>query len=114
MNWHTTLWQRVQSAGFLVFLAVVGLGVGLLFLPLLRQNRAMRSELLRLDQEIARQEETENQLLAEIESLKTDPLFVERTARGKLNLCRPSETIFRFEPAPSAPAPAPRGRAASP
>ena len=34
----------------------------------------------------------------EIEALKTDPAYVERTARNKLNLVRPNEVIFRFEP----------------
>ena len=36
--------------------------------------------------------------------LKTDPSYIERTARSKLNLARPNETIFRFEsPASNAP-----------
>ena len=103
MNWHTTVWPRLQSAGFLVFLSVVVLGVALLFLPLFRRSHAWRTELLRLDQEIARQEKFEKQQLAESESLKADPSYVERTARGKLNLSRPNETIFRFEPAPVPP-----------
>jgi cell division protein DivIC len=103
MNWQTTVWPRLQSAGFLVFLAVAGLCVGLLFLPLLRRNHALRGELLRLDREIARQEKIEKQQLAEAESLKTDPAYVERTARNKLNLSRPAEMIFRFEPAPTPP-----------
>jgi len=42
----------------------------------------------------------EKQQRSEIEALKTDVAYVERTARGKLNLARPNETIFRFEPAP--------------
>ena len=101
MNWRTTVWPRLQSAGFFVFLAVTGLCVGLLFLPLLRRSHALRTELLRLDREIALQEKLERQQLAESESLKTDPAFVERTARSKLNLSRPNETIFRFEPPPA-------------
>lgn len=63
----------------------------------------MQQELLRMDREIARQESLEKQQKTEIEALKTDPAFVERTARNKLNLTRPGETIFRFEPAPSSP-----------
>jgi cell division protein FtsB len=103
MNLHVRVWTKLQSLGFFVFAAVVACGVGLLFLPLLRQSRAMQQESLRLDREIARQETLEKQQKTEIEALKSDPGFVERTARNKLNLARPGETIFRFEPAPNVP-----------
>ena len=36
----------------------------------------------------------------EIEALKTDSSYIERTARNKLNLARPNEVIFRFETPP--------------
>jgi cell division protein FtsB len=106
MDLHVRIWTKVQSLGFFVFAAVVACGVGLLFLPLVRQSRGMQEELTRLDREIARQEALEKQQKAEIDALKTDPGFVESTARNKLNLVRPGETIFRFEPAPSYPQPA--------
>jgi cell division protein DivIC len=100
MNWRTGLWARLQSLGFMVFVVVVGVGMALLFVPLLRQQHLMQQELLRLDREIARQQALEKQQKTEIEALRTDPGYVERTARNKLNLARPGEVIFRFEPAP--------------
>ncbi len=100
MKLHVRIWTKVQSLGFAVFAVVVAGGVGLMFLPLLKQGRDMQQELLRLDREIAKQEARERQQQTEIEALKTDPSFVERTARDKLNLARPSETIFRFEQPP--------------
>ena len=101
MSWQT-LWTRLQSLGFFVFATVVLCGVaGLLFLPLLRQRHAMQMEIQRLDTEINRLETIERQQKIEIEALKTDPEYVERSARNKLNLARPNETVFRFEPSSS-------------
>jgi len=101
MNWPA-LWTRIQSLGFLVFIGIVACGVGLLlFLPQLQRRHAMQLEIQRLEAETLRQEQLETQQKQEIEALKSDPAYVERTARNKLNLARPNETIFRFEPAPS-------------
>lgn len=103
MNWAGNIWVRLQSLGFVVCAGVVALGVALMFLPLLQQRRALQEEAYRLDRDIARQEAVERKQKAEIEALRTDPTFVERVAREKLNLARPDETVFRFEPRPVAP-----------
>jgi cell division protein FtsB len=105
MSWTLALWARLQSLGFFVFVAVVGFGVALLFVPLLHQRHAMQLDIARLDHEIEQQDALEKKQQTEIEALKTDPSYVERTARNKLNLSRPNETIFRFEPAPQTPGP---------
>ena len=97
MNWTKNLWARLQSLSFVVFVGIVGCGVVLLFLPLLRQRHVMQQEMLRLDGEISRQEQTERQQKSEMDALKGDSTYLERTAREKLNLARPNETIFRFE-----------------
>lgn len=39
-------------------------------------------------------------LREEIETLKTDPLAVERVAREKLNLVKPGETVYQIVPQP--------------
>jgi cell division protein DivIC len=100
MNLHVNIWPRLQSLGFAVFAGVVALGVGMLFLPILKQRYNLQQEMLRLDREIERQETLERQQKTEIEALKTDRAYLERTARNKLNLARPGEIIFRFEPPP--------------
>ena len=56
----------------------------------------MQMEIQRLDAEISRLESIERQQKIEMEALKTDSEYVERTARNKLNLARPNETVFRF------------------
>ena len=101
MNWRN-LWARVQSLGFFVFVSIVGCGVVLLFLPLLHQRHEMQQDIARLDRELEQQDALEKKQKTEIEALKSDSSFVERTARNKLNLARPNEIIFRFEPAPTA------------
>jgi cell division protein DivIC len=109
MNWRN-LWLRVQSLGFFVFAGIVAAGVALLlFVPALSRRHSMQREIQRLDAEIIRQENLEKQQRQEIDSLKTDPTYVERVARNKLNLARPNETIFRFEqPTTAQAAPSPR------
>jgi len=103
INWRS-VWLRVQSLGFLVFVAIVAAGIALvLFLPAWHRRHSMELELQRLDAENIRLESLEKQQRQEIEALKTDSSYVERTARSKLNLARPNETIFRFEPAVSNP-----------
>lgn len=97
MNWQA-LWLRLQSLGFAVFAGVVALGVAVfLFVPAFHRRHEMQQELQRLDSEIIRQETQEKQHRQEIESLKNDPSYVERTARNKLNLAKANEVIFRFE-----------------
>ena len=105
MSWTSTLWARVQSLGVFVFVGIVGFGVVLLFVPLLHQRHAMQQDIARLDREIEEQDALEKKQRTEIEALKNDSSFVERTARNKLNLARPNEVIFRFEPPPPPAAP---------
>jgi cell division protein FtsB len=100
MSWTSVLWARLQSFGFFVFVTVVGFGVALLFVPLLHQRHAMQLDIARLDHEIEQQEALERKQQTEVEALKNDRDYVERTARNKLNLSQPNEMIFRFEPAP--------------
>jgi len=100
MSWPSALWGKLQSLGFFVFVAIVGCGVALLFVPLLQQRREMQQDIARLDHEIDQQETLEKKQKTEIEALKNDSSYIERTARNKLNLARPNEVIFRFEPPP--------------
>jgi cell division protein DivIC len=100
MSWPSAFWGKLQSLGFFVFAAIVGCGIALLFVPLLHQRREMQQDIARLDREIDQQETLEKKQKIEIEALKTDSSFIERTARNKLNLARPNEVIFRFETPP--------------
>ena len=105
MSWPSALWGKLQSLGFFVFVAIVGCGIALLFVPLLQQRHEMQQDIARLDREVEQQETLEKKQKTEIEALKNDSSFIERTARNKLNLARPSEVIFRFEAPPTTAAP---------
>jgi cell division protein FtsB len=102
MNWRN-LWAWLQSLGFFVFAGIVSLGVVLMFVPILQHRHTEQLEIARLDNEITRQESLEKKQKTEIEALKTDVAYAERTARNKLNLARANEVIFRFEPVPPTP-----------
>ena len=64
----------------------------------------MRSEILRLQTEVAAEEELARQNKVQIDALRNDPETVARYAREKLGLARPGETVIRFDqPDPHAP-----------
>ncbi len=102
------IWDKLTKA--IVFLLVLSaiLFVGTKFVPLIRQNEAMRKEILRLDDEIKREEETAKQLRVSLDALRTDPRTVERLAREKLLYAKPGETVIRFQSAPTNGVPASR------
>ncbi len=93
----TGIWDKLTKA--VVFLLVIAalLAVAVWYLPLIKQNERMRSEIMRLQQNVATEEETARQIKVQIEALRNDPETVERYAREKLGLARPGETVIRFE-----------------
>ena len=95
MNWRT-LWLRVQSLGFWVFLAIVAAGAALLFVSLWQKQGDLQTRINRLNAELSQLETQEKQLRTDIEALKTDPVYLERVAREKLNLVTSNETVFQF------------------
>ena len=93
----TGIWDKLTKA--VVFLLVIAalLAVAVWYLPLIKQNERMRSEVLRLQEELTTEEEAARQIKVQIEALRNDPETVERYAREKLGLARPGETVIRFE-----------------
>ncbi|HNQ87424.1 MAG TPA: septum formation initiator family protein [Verrucomicrobiota bacterium] len=94
-----TVWSRLTRVVLVLVAAAAVLLVGVWYLPLIRQNQAMREELLRLGAEARRAETEAQEKRSAIEALKTDPKAVERLAREKLGLAKPGETVVHFEPA---------------
>ena len=98
MNVDIGIWSRLTKVVVgLVVLAVLLL-IGMYYLPLIHQNERMRSEILRLDTQLQKEEEKSRQLKAQIEALRNDPQTIERLAREKLGYAKPDETVVRFEP----------------
>jgi len=97
MNVNLGIWDKLtRLVIFLLFLAGV-LGLAVWYLPLIRQNEAMRKEILRLDAKIQKEEETARQLKSSIDSLQHNPKAVERLARETFGYAKPGETVIRFE-----------------
>ena len=101
MNVDLGIWQKLTWA-----VIVLGLVAGLafvveLYLPLIRQNQRLRSDIVRLNEQIAQEEKEAKQLQAFIDAINRDPATVERLARERLGYARPGETVVRFEDQPT-------------
>jgi cell division protein FtsB len=66
--------------------------------PLFEENRRLRSAVLKLDDQITREEEVGRQLRGSIDAISRDPKTVERLAREKFSYAKPGETVIRFDP----------------
>ena len=100
------IWGRLTQAVIALVAVAILILIGLTYLPLIHQNERMRSEIMRLDAELQKQEITAKELRADIESLRNDPATVARLVREKLNYAKTDETVIRFEtnsPSGSAP-----------
>src|SRR5512139_3719628 len=84
---------------FLLFVAGILL-LAVWYLPLIKQNQRMRSEILRLDTRIQDEQEAGRKLRSAFEALRHDPKAVERLARERLGYAKPGEVVIRFEPPP--------------
>ena len=99
MNVDLGIWGKLTRVVVCLLVAAVLLGIGVLYLPLIQQNERMRKEVLRLTAQTVKEEETNRQLKASVESLRNDPKAIERYAREKFGYAKPGETVIRFEPA---------------
>lgn len=92
-----TIWSRLTRIVLMLVMAAAVLLVAVWYLPLIKQNAAMREQQLRLEGDIQQEEEKTRQRKAEIEALRNDPAAVERLARERLGLAKPGETVVHFE-----------------
>jgi cell division protein FtsB len=96
MNVGLSIWDKLaRIVVFLLFLAGL-LAVGLWYFPLIQQNERLRKQVLKLDTQITKEEETGKQLRAQIEALR-HAKAVERLARERFGYAKPGETIIRFD-----------------
>ena len=91
------IWDKLTRA--VVFLLIIAalIAVAVWYLPLIKQNERMRAEILRLEQEVAAEEQTADRRKLAIEAMRNDSTTVERYAREKLGLAKTGETVIRFE-----------------
>ena len=91
------IWNKLTKAVLFLLIIAALLAVAVWYLPLIKQNERMRSEILRLEDEVAKEEKIAMRRKVAINALRNDPETVERYAREKLGLARPGETVIRFE-----------------
>jgi cell division protein FtsB len=104
MNVDLGIWDKLTRLGiFLIFVAFLLL-VAMWYLPLIQQNERYRKQMLHLDVQIQKEEESGKQLRLSIDALRRDPRAIERLARERLGYAKTGETVIRFE-APVSPAP---------
>jgi len=91
------IWGTLRKVAFAIIIAVILGGMALLYVPILKQNSRLEK-----DVEIKRQTLKQQQALCqkyseEIQSLKSDPEYVEHVAREVLGVAKPNEDIYRFK-----------------
>ena len=99
MNVDLGIWGKLTRVVIFLVLVALLLGVGVWYLPLIKQNERMRKEVLRLDAQIQKEVDAEKQLRTSLDALRNDPKVVERLARETLGYAKPGETVIRFEDA---------------
>lgn len=94
--WHGQLVRRgltvlgILIGAYLIFPIIFG-EMGLItYLKMRRTYSALSIEISILSDQNSKIEQ-------EIQGLRSDPLVIEKLARGRLGLVRPGETVFRFE-----------------
>jgi len=90
------LWGKLTKVVVGLLLLAGFLFVGAWYLPLINENTRMRSQILKLGQQLEAEQEKSKQLQAQIEALRNDPKTVERLAREKLDYAKPDETVVLF------------------
>jgi len=96
MNVNLGIWDKLARVIVLFLLFAALLGIALWYLPLIQRNERMRKEILTLDAETKKEEDSQKLLKASIDAMR-DPRTIERLAREKLSYARTGETVIRFE-----------------
>ncbi|HIG31581.1 MAG TPA: septum formation initiator family protein [Verrucomicrobiales bacterium] len=97
MNVTSGIWEKLtRIVQFLIALIAI-LGVFVWYLPLIKENEKIRTEVIKLEDEIEAERLNEKNLNREIEALNSNPETVETLAREVLGLAKQGETIIKFK-----------------
>jgi cell division protein DivIC len=92
------IWTVLNQITMVLIVLGVFAGIFVCFLPVIQKTQKMQ---MRKEENQVRMDESgvlNRRLQEEFELLKTNPQYNERIAWDKLNMGRPGETIFRFDP----------------
>ena len=101
MNVDLGIWSKLTKVVVALLVTAFLLLIGMCYVPLIHQNERMRSDILRLQTLLKKEEANSKLLKAEIDALRNDPKTLERLTREKLGYARPDETVIRFRPSPT-------------
>jgi cell division protein FtsB len=97
MNVDLGIWGKLTRVVIFLLLVAGVLGVAFWYYPLIQQNERMRREVLRLEDQKRKLDETNRQLKTSIDALRYDPKAMERLARERLGYAKPDEKVIVFE-----------------
>jgi cell division protein FtsB len=103
VNVNLGIWSKLTKVVVALVITAFLMLVGMYYLPLIQQNERMRADIMRLQDELQKEEAISKELKAEIDELRNDPNAVARLAREKLGYAKPGETVIHFEPATNSP-----------
>jgi cell division protein FtsB len=94
-------WRVIQPWVY-ALVGLLGVAVVLaLFYPAWKRGQRLKEQAEFLQKEITRKKQELADLQEEAGRLKDDPFTVERMSRDTLNVARPGEVIFKFQPYPT-------------
>jgi cell division protein FtsB len=97
MNMRPGIWEKLSRLVLVMITVACLLAIGKWYFPVIQKNERMRKQLIRLNQEIKKEEDLSRQLKGNIDALQRDPETIERKAREKLGYAKPGETVIRFD-----------------
>jgi cell division protein FtsB len=96
---EATVWQRLNRILLFLLVIAIWLVIVSLFVPPYKKLMQSRAEIDNLQQQVNDQQTLLARQTREVNLLKTDVSYLETIARDRLDLMKPSETIFRLETA---------------
>lgn len=97
------IWQNLNRLVMFLLLLAGLLGVIVWYLPVIKNNEALRKEILNLSGQVRQEEELAKRLDAKVRAFRNDSKTVERIVREKLGFAKPGETMIRFVDSPATP-----------
>ncbi len=90
------IWTWAYRVGLALIAILVVIGVAAVFAPQIGRYQELRRREAALQEEIRLEQEILRHLQEQQQRLLTDPRFVEKVAREELRYVKPGETVFKF------------------
>ena len=95
-------WGTIRKvAGVIITVAIAAL-LAAWYVPVIEQTRSLQRGIDEKRLALRKQRELHRRYREELDALRHNPEAVERAIRENLRLAKPHETIYHFEPPPSA------------